>query len=346
MAFSYRTRRTFRGLATALLCLLLAAVLIWMIWIVWLDRFVVYSRDGAKFQFDSQQILTGQPAIPPEETVPVNIIYGDVSQNTQVSAELAQFNGYYIDAEALLAGVDAVRAQVEALPQGSTVMLDVKGVQGYFYYSSTVGPQSGSMDLAAVDALIEYLAASTHYTIARLPAFQDYYYGLNYTSNGLFRPDGYALWNDYGSGQLTYWLDPTKDGTINYVTQAINELKRLGFNEVVLADFCFPDTEDLQFSGNREKAIAEAADTLAAVCSSDTFCLSFANTDPGFQLPQGERCRLYLVNVAASEAKTWADAMGMEDPEIRIVFVTELGDTRYNDYSVLRPIASARFEAE
>ena len=53
MTLSYRTRRFFSGLFTTLLILALVAVLVWIVWIVLLDRFVIYSRDGAEFLFGS-----------------------------------------------------------------------------------------------------------------------------------------------------------------------------------------------------------------------------------------------------------------------------------------------------
>ena len=47
MILPYRTRRFLKRLATFFLVLILLAVLVWGVWILWLDRYVIYSRDGA-----------------------------------------------------------------------------------------------------------------------------------------------------------------------------------------------------------------------------------------------------------------------------------------------------------
>jgi len=343
MILSYRTRKFFRGLATFLLLAALAAAVVWMVWIVWLDRFVVYTRDGAQFRFDSSaEDLRGEVAVPPEALPGVSIVYDDSDPEQSVSTELTQLKGYYADVEALTGDLAAVREQIEKLPTGTPVMVDVKTIYGYFLYNTDLGPTDSGMDTGGMDDLIAEMNDRGLYMIARVPALRDYYFGLNYTSNGLFRADGYALWNDFSSGRLTYWLDPTRDGTVTYMTQIANELKRMGFDEVVFSEFRFPDTTDMEFDGDKQEALRETADTVAAICATETFCVSFVSTDPSFVLPAGERCRLYLDGISAAQAQTAALSTGLEDPAIRVVFVTELGDTRYDEFGVLRPLSSAQ----
>ena len=343
MAISYRTRRALGRLATFLLILLLLAVVAWMVWIIWLDRFVVYSRDGAKLDFDQPlQMQAGELAVPPEAQEPITIVYNDSAADPNAGGELTKLHGYYATTQALKDDLEGVKARIDSLPAGAAVMLDLKTIGGYFYYPSEVGPVSTSVDVEAIQALITYLNNKDLYLIARIPAFRDYYYGLNYTSNGLFmKSNPLGLWMDSSS---CYWLDPTKEGTLNYLTRIVAEIKRMGFDEVVFSDFCFPDTEDIQFSGSRSEAIAAAANTLATICASETFCVSFSSETTDFQLPADERCRLYLVNVTAAQVRTAAEATGLENPEIQVVFVTEHGDTRYDEFSVMRPVSLIRYE--
>ncbi len=342
MRFSYRTRKFFSGLATFLLALVLVAAVVWMVWVVWLDRFVVYSRDGAHFQFD-MTIQAGQPALPPQEQVTVPIFYNDGSSGEEViSTDLRQLNGYYADAEALKEDLAAVRRQIEALPPDTPVLIDVKNVNGYFFYSSNVGPTTDTLSVRDMDALIQYLVSSDHYVIARLPALRDFYFGLNATENGLFHTSRGYLFADEDN---IYWLDPTQEGTMNYLTQTVNELKRKGFDEVVLADFCFPDTKDIWFEGDQREALSAAANTLATVLTSENFCLSFLSEDPFFPLPTQQRTRLYLENITAVGAAGAAQALGLDNPQVRVVFLTELGDNRYDEYGVLRPLVYAKPEA-
>jgi len=343
MALSYRTRRFLRRLGTVLLALLLLAALTWMVWVLWLDRFVVYSRDGARFDFDRpNQMQSGELAVPPAEREPIKIVYNDDVASMNTSTELAQIRGYYADTQALREDLEGVRARINSLPPGSAVMLDLKTIKGYFNYSSEVGPTSSSIDLEAMDKLITYLNNKDLYLIARIPAFRDYYYGLNYTSNGLYmKSNPIGLWMDNDG---CYWLDPSKEGTLNYLSRIVAEIKRMGFDEVVFSDFCFPETEDIQFSGDRHEALMDAADTLATICASETFCVSFCSETTDFELPTEERCRLYLVNFTAAQVRTAAQATGLESPEIRVVFVTEHGDTRFDEFSVMRPVSLIRYE--
>lgn len=343
MALSYRTRRTLRRLGISLLILLLLAVIVWMVWIIWLDRFVVYSRDGAKLDFDrSNEILSGVLAVPPEDLPSITIVYNDSVSSQTGSTELTQLHGYYATAQALREDLAGVRARIDSLPAGSAVMLDLKTINGYFYYSSEVGPTSSSVDLEAMDQLITYLNNKDLYLIARIPAFRDYYFGLNNTYNGLFmKSNPIGLWMD---GEGCYWLDPTKEGTLNYLTRIVAEIKRLGFDEVVFSDFRFPDTTDIQFSGDQAQAIADAANTLATICATETFCVSFCSDSTGFVLPTEERCRLYLTDFTAAQVRTAAQATGLENPEIQVVFITEHGDTRFDEFSVMRPVSLIRYE--
>ena len=73
MVIPYRTRRFLKRLATFLLALVLLLILVWGVWILWLDRFVVYSRDGAKLDFTLQEPQAGQLAVPPavEDPIPI-----------------------------------------------------------------------------------------------------------------------------------------------------------------------------------------------------------------------------------------------------------------------------------
>ena len=64
--------------------------------------------------------------------------------------------------------------------------------------------------------------------------------------------------------------------------------------------------------------------------------LSF-QADTSFTLPEG-RYRLYLKDVSAAGISQAAAQATMDEPEIRLVFLAESGDTRYEKYSVLRSL--------
>lgn len=338
MNLSYRTRRRLHTLGIIALIVLLAAILIWLVWLLWLNRYIVYSRDGAKLDFSlSAENLSGQAALPPEEKEPISIVYNDGSDAVNTSTELSQIYGYYVDSNALADDLDNVKAQIDELPSGTAVMLDVKSIYGYFFYTSALGPLSESVDIDAVDELISYLRSKNMYTIARVPAFRDYYYGLHNDTYGLPHSSGGYLWQD---DQGCYWLNPDSTGTTNYLIQIVSELKGLGFKEVVFSEFRFPETDNILYNGDKTESLNKAAAYLVSSCATTTFTVSFCADLDAITLPEG-RCRLYLQNITAFNVQSAVEQSGLEDPTIQLVFLTEAQDTRFDEYSVLRPISFA-----
>lgn len=338
MTIPYRTRRALRRVGMGLLVILILSLVIWICWMFWLGRFVVYTRDkGAYFDFNQSSLdIRGQEAIapPPAEKVPVYFNEGEHSLN--VSKELAQISGYYITEEELINDMEGMKAKLMNLERGTAVMLDVKNIQGGFLYNSTVGTaRAKQVDVEAMAELISSLRANDLYAIARVPAFRDYYYGLNHLSDGLAAPGGY-LWMD---DARCYWLNPSSSGTLAYLASIVTELQDLGFNEVVFYDFRFPDTTNIVFNGDRAESLAQAADFLVSTCATEYFTVSFEGNS-SFALPEG-RCRLLIGGVAAAEAADVAEAIGLDKPAERLVFLTDLHDTRFDAYSVLRPISTA-----
>ena len=337
MKLTYRTRRRLRRAGIFTGYLLLAALLILICWIVWLERFVVYDDEGAHLMFDYQSPEgTAQAATPPErETVAIYFNEGDAYVNT--STELTQIHGYYATTSMLLDSVETVKTAISELPEGSAVMLDLKSVFGNFYYSSTLteAPITDKADVTQVDSMIKTLDDSGVYLIARVPAFRDRYYGLNNTKYGLPTSRGY-LWEDE---ENCYWLNPASNGTLTWLIAIANELRDLGFDEVVFTDFRFPDTDAIIFNSSmtRQEALEAAAQTLVTTCSTSRFAVSFEVSSPEFHLPEG-RSRLYLTGVDAADAAQTAASVAVADSAVNLVFSTETNDTRFDAYSTMRPM--------
>lgn len=342
MNITYRTRQMLRRIAIALLCLVILLAAVGIFWFAWLQRYVIYTRDrGAVIDRHlSATVAEGQVAVPdPVETLPIT--YEIEEEENVVTTELQQLLGFYADEETLKTDMAMVQQQSKLLQKDTPVMLDVKDAKGRFFYSSTVSTQrSSAVDISAMDALIHDLKNKDVYLIARLPAFRDYNFGLTSTENGLFVSSGGYLWAD---DDYCYWLDPTKEGTLMYLVQIVTELKNMGFDEVVFDEFRFPDTDDLKFSGDRTQALNTAAQTLLTSCATDTFAVSFVKRTEGLLLPEG-RGRLYITDALAADAAGIAANAGVANPAINLVFLTPFHDTRFNEYSVLRPIESAEAE--
>lgn len=340
MNLSYQTRRRLANLAITLMIALLAGAVLWVCWIVWVGRYMVYHRDGPRLDFSlSPEIPSGVVAQFDRPRQTVSVIYNEPDiQGPVVEPEPTSIQGYYIDVESLKTDISLVIEELKKLEDGTAVLLDVKDDRGQFYYTSNVGTKNHpDIDTAQMDQLIEYLLSSRLYVIARLPALRDYEFGLNNVSCGLPRKGGSgALWLDEGS----YWLDPTKDGTLDHLTRQVMELRLMGFNEVVFTDFRFPDTDRVIFEGDTEQSIIDAAAKLVQKLSTEGFFLSFQSEDVAFPLPTGNS-RLYLADIPAAEVSTVVEQAVTDDPALQLLFLTDVHDTRFDDYCVLRPLENS-----
>lgn len=336
MSIPYRTQQNIKRLAITLLILLVAGSLLWGMWILWLQRFVVYTReDGAVIDFNvSQTLAPGQEALPPEEGTQIEVYYNEGDGKVNISKELTQLKGYYVTAADLSSDIDAVRQLVEKQPPNTPVMLDVKSIYGTFFYTTGTGrPLSDSVAISAVDSLIADLKNDGYYTIAKIPALRDREYGLEHTSSGLPIEGGY-LWMDE---EGCYWLDPTKENTLNYLLNIATELREMGFDEVVFDEFRFPETESIVFEGDKAQILADAAQMLVDGCANNNFTVSFI-CDGSWQNPNG-RTRVYRTDVASpTELMSAVPEIPVADPVVNMVFLTNNMDVRFDEYSVLRPI--------
>lgn len=336
MTIPYRTQRVLKQILITAVAALVVLAAVWACWLLWVQRYVVYTDDGsARLDFTIPPMQEGELAVPPEE-LDISIYFNQGDDAVVTTTELTQLTGYYVEADAL-SDIPAVKSQIQALEAGTAVMVDVKNIHGDFFYSSSVGtPRSSKVDTAAMDSLISYLDHSGMYTIARIPAFRDFYFGLNNVPFGVPHSSGGYLYQDDAG---CYWLNPGSEGALSYLTQIITELKDLGFDEVVLYDFCFPETTSILVNGDKTELLTNAASVLLSACATNNFAVSFEKT-ADFTMPTG-RTRLYLPGLEASQAAQAAADSGVPDTAINLVFLTELYDTRFNEYSVMRPLSGA-----
>lgn len=340
MNIPYRTQRVLNRVGTVLLVLLVVGLIAWLCWVMWLQRYVVYTDEGASLDFSqSSNDVVGEEAIPPVAEANVSIFYNEGANAIDTTNDLKQLSGYYITNDMVKEDYDNVLLQVERLSSGTPVMIEMKGPYGSFFYNTNLSGAtiSQSTDIAAYEALVSKMMSKGLYTIAQISSLRDWSFGYNNVSSGLFLPSRIGLWEDEGR---MYWLDPTKSSTTTWISQVVMELKNMGFNEVMLADFCFPNSTGYLFEGDKTEALKSAASTLLSTCGSSDFVLSFGVSDPTFTLP-GERCRLYINAATAGNISQVASQVTFEEPEVRLVFLADSGDTRYDEYSVLRSIEIA-----
>lgn len=331
----YRLRGFLKGFFKLILVLVLLAVVFGGIWLLWLNRYVVYTRDGVILDFGiSLEFPLGELPSPPEPGPEVDIVIHEPVDETVDNTQMKQISGLYITADQLINAMDQVEEAVKQLPLSTPIMLDVKNIRGEFYYASDLGKLSGKVDPERVTSLINMIHARGNYLIARMPALRDYWYGLEHVNSGVFNPNQLSLWMDE---ERCYWLHPAAEGTVSYIMQIIKELRTLGFNEVVLYDFCVPDTQNIYFPEDRAEVINTFAENLVKSCTGSNFAVSFVNSSSFFVLPNG-RTRIVYQNVSAADAASLANRTDLTDPTIQLLFVTDLKDTRFDDFSVLRPL--------
>jgi len=347
MTIPYRVRRGLQRFFITAGVLALVCIVAFGAWMLWLSRYVVYTDDGAKLDFSlTFDHAEGEIARPPEGGIDVSISYGNTDDLDNLPSEtLMKLEGCTVTADMLKSDkFAATKAALDALPEGSTVLLDVRNVRGEFYYTSSLGRAANKVDTAAVDTLIRDLQAKNCYLIARFPAFRDRWYFLEDEMGrvpyGLPLAGGNgSLWEDVSIQDLShYWFNPASTGTLNYLVQIISEVKSLGFDEVLLDDFRFPNTEKIRFNGDKLEALNSAAETLVQACATDSFVVSFASSQ--ITLPS-TRCRIYMDDVAAADIPELVASLNLETPETQLVFLTDLLDTRFTAYGVLRPLEIA-----
>ena len=336
-AISYRAKARMRKgmkifLAVAA-CLLLALIL----FAVYLDRCVVYTPEGVHLDFErntSRDVViptdsTGKSVLPEE----VSIEFADQDPGGQ---ETALVSGYYIDLE-MLQDPAAVLAAVQELNSPCTVLIDLKGGNGSFYYTTGIdGARQAAIDIGAVDEVISYLRSRGFTMVARIRTFQDTRFAEEHINCAL-RKSGGSLW----VGDGFYWMDPSNSTVIAYLKQIIRELAEKGFKEIVLDDFRFPSGTQIIYTSekSRTELIAGIAEELLNFFASSNITISFGNPAADFALSGASH--VYVSGVTGSGVSAAVKSYALlEDVETQLVFLTGSKDRRFDDYQVLRPLVS------
>ena len=337
---TFTTKRKLQRIGLISAILIMVMILVWFCWVIWIERYVVYSRDGATINTDlPERYAGGQVAAPPsvDETIPIYINEGSDAISTEV--KLNKLSGYYIEQDQLAEDLRTVKDVIATLPAESAVLLELKSIMGRFNYQSTLpnATLASNIDTHAVNELITEITSRNLYAVAMIPAFRDRAYVLNMNAYFLKDANGYGWMDD----QKCYWLDPMDNGSINWLIQIVEELRSMGFDEVVFTEFRIPESANIRFNGDRDAVIKAAAAKLVETCSTPNFVISFATNDTTFALPEGAQSRIYLTNVGAKDADAAAAKVPVPDTETQLVFLATSTDTRYNKYGCLRPIITA-----
>ena len=98
MRLSYRTRRMLQRLGIVSLIFLLLFIIAWFCSVVFLQRYVVYTRQGALLDMKvSANDIIGEPANPPVGSTDITIFYNEGADAINLSDDLLKMDGYFID---------------------------------------------------------------------------------------------------------------------------------------------------------------------------------------------------------------------------------------------------------
>ncbi len=327
-----RLRAALTGLAIALVLLIAAAVGAF----IYLHRYIVYTPDGARLDLDGglRGALETEFRVEAPQPVP-GATLAEGSDLEEPAKTLERINGWYADG-AMLAAPSRIREAVSGLTEPAAVCVDVRSIYGNFYYDSAIAdaPVSSSVDPPAVDDLIHDLAAAPDvYLIAWLPAFRDSSWALSELDCALSLKSG-ALWMDSDG---CYWLDPSDDRVIARLESIIQELESLGFDEIVLSDFAFPDDPAIVFDGDRSQALLDAAQKLREnLGQSEDIKLSFSTRDRALA-PYADR--FYYRGLDGAEVPALTAGLDGAFPDLHnsLVFLTGSRDTRFESFGRLKP---------
>lgn len=331
------------------LAVILALILLFILTrFIYLQRFLVYGEGEVSLDYEMRLDPERKPQ---EEPIIPSFSMEIVEDDAQSAASLAEgpiqtLTGYYVTTSMLL-DLPSVTAALESMeePPG-TLLFEMKSIYGNFYYDTDIsGTYTSSADIDGIESVIAHYAQDGKtYLAARIPAFTDNNFALDNQSSGLPMKSG-ALWMDE---ENCYWLDPMSEDVQTFLISMATELAEMGFDEIVFDGFRIPDSKNIVYDAGewtREEAAAEAAKALRTALADLPVRVSFGSESP---LVAENTDRVYLTTDNGSKVAEMVAEVEpyLEYPDAQIVFQTASRDTRFDGYSILRPLLEGVSEEE
>ena len=334
---SYRNRLRLKKLGKWLIIALVAVCAFLILFLMFVQRYVVYTKDGATIDFHRSAAHLSASTAPEAVTsapMDVSIAYESPSPSSEDGSPI---KGYYLSTQDLQDPEDCLQ-RAEALEYGATVLLELKNASGDFYYRSKIeNAEYADVDLDEIENLISTLRQQGCTLIALIPAFADSSFALENTDSALATKDG-ALW---ANNSDSYWLDPASVMVLNRLENIIQELADLGFNEIVLENFYFPSNDTIVYSSQQttSQLIENAVERLCKRFANSKFLLSFLTDGTDFPA-RDVSGRLFLENIDATQVDKVIAAYQSDswDAASRLVFLTNSKDNRFSDRNSLSPM--------
>ena len=244
-----------RRLLIILLVLILAAACGFM----FLQRYITYRDDGGMsivlpfWQLDLPAPVQVPP--PPEDTegedLPVIDLVIEPPEEPDEPEEPVDLFGEHrlVELSALPADGDAL-AQLLAEQGANGFLYTVRDNSGKVFFAADVIQPQAASDEAATEALRTLCGAEDTLAVARFNCLHDSYYAFAHMAEAaICQANGYVWYDNIN----WHWLDADKEDARNYVVSVAVECAKLGFDELLLEELCYPTRGNLHkisYAGN------------------------------------------------------------------------------------------------
>mgnify|MGYP002622171588 CR=1 FL=1 len=140
----------------------------------------------------------------------------------------------------------------------NTVVIDVKEIDGEISIKGVAKDLAYSSKLPSVEKYLKEVKNRGFYTVARIVVFRDNVMPRKRPDLAVKNPDG-TLWEDYKGNT---WLNPYKQGTIDYILELSEKSAAMGFDEIQFDYIRFPSdgrTKQCRYGVNHSSTTASAA---------------------------------------------------------------------------------------
>ena len=264
----YRGQGKYGWIVTLIVTLLVLALLAGLWLFYYLQRFIVYDKDTLRLVLPSErgegETLSTDSNEPVATFTPVDVqIVVDQTYFSSVEAiTVGDLHGVHAR---FLSGDALTQARLDGLSVGmgdyDALVLEMKPTSGLLRYHSSM-PIAISYNVNGelnISEPLEKLRSKNAYLIARVSALADTSMATRYAPIALKNSNGSGVFVQDG----TAWLDPYSETVRDYLSGLMQEMKELGFDEVLFNGFYLPDSPLLQYSAT----MTGTPDPLSAVSS-------------------------------------------------------------------------------
>ena len=236
----YRGRRTITDILKWIAVALAVIVAVVLAGVLYLQRYVVYTDDGAKLELPpflqmfrrEEKEPAGSTSLPDPGSVGV-VVQPDASQ-AEPAPEQGPGYAVQLTVDEVMNGTAAAKLEAEGAEAWILEMKAPSGKLAWYSEDDTAQWAEVSAPQTNNDALKQWNQEGV-YTIARVCCFRDD--SAPYSRNKLALRRGQYNWRDELGLR---WLSPAHEESQAYIANLCGELGALGFDEIVLEHFYFP----------------------------------------------------------------------------------------------------------